>query len=104
MTRVEKSGAPTRAEIIGVITSAVTDAVMAPKDAPMMTATARSTTLPRRMKSLKPLSIGQFSLTPRCLLAHRTRWGERMEAQAGTGLLRVRELPRRRARAEETRS
>src|SRR5580692_5773111 len=42
---------------MGVITSAVTEAVMAPNAAPIMTATARSTTLPRRIKSRNPFSI-----------------------------------------------
>src|SRR5580698_9455415 len=42
---------------MGVITSAVSDAVMAPNAAPMITATARSTTFPRRLKSRNPFSI-----------------------------------------------
>src|SRR4051812_24332598 len=53
-----KSGFPAIAAMRGVrmkLTNAVTTAVNA---APMTTATARSMTLPRMTKSLKPLSIG----------------------------------------------
>src|SRR5579859_6594833 len=47
--------------------SPTSEATMALKAAPRMTATARSTTLPRRMKSRNPLSMWAISLNPRCL-------------------------------------
>src|SRR5665213_739611 len=58
-TSAEKSGAPITAEMNGVITFEVSDEVIWPNAAPMSTATARSTTLPRRMKSRKPLSMAK---------------------------------------------
>src|SRR6266404_9073360 len=53
----EKSGLPTRAAIRGVSRSLVNAVTTDPKAAPMTTPTARSTTLPRRMNCLKPLSM-----------------------------------------------
>src|SRR5690348_13935119 len=56
--RFEKSGLPPMAAISGVkmlVTSAVTTA---PKAAPMTTATARSTTFPRKRNFLNPCIIG----------------------------------------------
>ncbi len=49
-----KSGSPKIAPISGVIRSATNEAITAPNAAPMTTATASSTTLPREMKSLNP--------------------------------------------------
>ena len=60
--RSEKSGLPKMAAISGVkmlVTSEVTTAVNA---APMTTATARSTTLPRRMNSLNSVTMPFFSV------------------------------------------
>src|ERR1700733_265243 len=54
----EKSGLCTMAAINGLIISATSAFTIAEKAAPMTTATARSTTLPRRIKSRNPLSIG----------------------------------------------
>src|ERR1700758_3603198 len=51
-----KSGLPTTAAINWPRMSFTKELTMALKAAPMMTATARSTTLPRRMKSRNPLS------------------------------------------------
>ena len=53
--RRAKSGLPPIAAISGVTMSATNDATTAPKAAPMTTATARSTTLPRRMNSRNSL-------------------------------------------------
>ena len=53
----EKSGLPNMAAMSGVIRSLTKAVTSAPKAAPMTTATARSTTLPRKMNSLKPLSM-----------------------------------------------
>ena len=53
----EKSGLPKMAAISGVRMSATKAVITAPKAAPMTTATARSTTLPRMMKSRNPLNI-----------------------------------------------
>ncbi len=53
--RPEKSGLPKIAAISGVIRLSTKALTTAPKAAPMTTATARSTTLPRRMKSRNPL-------------------------------------------------
>src|SRR6201999_3042891 len=57
-TRNEKSGLLTMAEISGLMISATKALTIAVKAAPMTTATARSTTLPRRIKSRNPLSMG----------------------------------------------
>ena len=53
--RPEKSGLPKIAAMSGVRMSATKAVTTAPNAAPMTTATARSTTLPRRMKSLEAL-------------------------------------------------
>src|SRR6201995_3256478 len=45
------------AAMIGVMMSATSAVTTAPNAPPMTTATARSTTLPRMMNSLKPLSM-----------------------------------------------
>src|SRR6202022_3687444 len=58
-TRAEKSGLPTMAAIKGVMRSLTNELTMAVNAAPMMTATARPRTLPRRMKSRKPFNIGE---------------------------------------------
>src|SRR5438309_3884888 len=55
----EKSGAPPARAISGVTRFFTTEFTTAPKATPITTATARSSTFPRRMKSVKPLSIGQ---------------------------------------------
>ena len=52
-----KSGLPPIAAISGVTRSATNAATTAPNAAPMTTATARSTTLPRRMNSRNSLSM-----------------------------------------------
>ncbi len=52
-----KSGLPKMAAMSGEMTSSTSAFTTRPKAAPMTTATARSTTLPRMMKSLKPLSM-----------------------------------------------
>src|SRR2546421_2203549 len=54
----EKSGLPTIAAIRGVSRSLVKAVTTVAKAAPMTTPTAISTTLPRRMNCLKPLSMG----------------------------------------------
>src|SRR6185369_14621562 len=54
----EKSGLPTMAAMSGVSRSLVKAVTTDPKAAPMTTPTAKSTTLPRRMNCLKPLSMG----------------------------------------------
>src|ERR1700687_2555326 len=54
----EKSGLPTSAAMSGVSKSLVKAVTTDPKAAPMTTPTARSTTLPRRMNCLNPLSMG----------------------------------------------
>ena len=46
-----------RRAMSGLMMSSTSDLVMAENAAPMMTATARSITLPRRMKSRNPLNI-----------------------------------------------
>jgi len=53
----EKSGLPKSMPRNGVMTSATSELTIPPNAPPMMTPTARSTTLPRAMKSLKPLII-----------------------------------------------
>src|SRR5437773_8401606 len=53
----EKSGLPTIAAIRGVSRSLVKAVTTVAKAAPMTTPTAISTTLPRRMNCLKPLSM-----------------------------------------------
>jgi hypothetical protein len=53
--RREVGGPPTRA-IRGVMRLVTTESTTAPKATPITTATASSTTFPRRMKSLNPLS------------------------------------------------
>jgi hypothetical protein len=52
----EKSGLPPIAAMSGVMRSLTSAVTTAPKAPPMMTATARSITLPRSMNSLNPLS------------------------------------------------
>src|SRR2546430_14769092 len=59
----EKSGFPAIAAMSGVRRSLTSAVTTAPNAAPMTTATARSTTLPRRMNSLKPLNILRFPST-----------------------------------------
>ena len=54
--RSEKSELPGMARI-GVKMSVTNDVITAPKAAPITTPTARSTTLPLRMKALKSLSM-----------------------------------------------
>ena len=58
VSSAEKSGLCTTAAINGLMISATSALTMAVNAAPMTTATARSTTLPRRTKSRNPLSIG----------------------------------------------
>src|SRR5580704_10453285 len=53
----EKSGLPTIATINGVSRSLVRAVTTPPKAAPITTPTAKSTTFPRRMNCLNPLSI-----------------------------------------------
>src|SRR5271163_4919451 len=53
---LESSFLPVKAAITWPRMSLVKEVTMALNAAPIMTATARSTTLPRRMKSRKPLS------------------------------------------------
>ena len=54
MTQVEKSGMP-KIPSSGVMMSVTRDVTMAPKAAPMTTATARSTMLPRKQEVPEPL-------------------------------------------------
>src|ERR1039458_7949142 len=61
-TRVSKFGLPTTAPSSGLMMLAVSDLTMTVKAVPMMTATARSITLPRRMKSRNPLIMEEDSL------------------------------------------
>src|SRR5579862_7494984 len=59
----EKSGLPTRAAMSGVIKSFTSAVTTAPKAAPSTTATARSTTLPRKRNCLNPFiatSVSQY--------------------------------------------
>ena len=61
---LEKSDLPKMAPTSGVIRSATRAVTTAPKATPMTTATARSTTLPRKMNSLKPFStVPSFSIS-----------------------------------------
>src|SRR5262245_64753041 len=62
----EKSGCPKIAPMIGVETSLASELTTAPKAAPIITPTARSIALPRRINSRKPLSIG--ITLPFCLI------------------------------------
>lgn len=57
----EKSGVPPISPISGVMRSLTSESTIAPKAAPMMTRTARSSTLPRAMKSRNPFSIDPSS-------------------------------------------
>src|SRR3990167_7344145 len=66
---VEKSGCFMIAAINGVIRSFTKELTTAVKAAPIMTPTARSTTLPRRIKFLNPLIIFLYYLIAQ-LLAH----------------------------------
>src|SRR3990167_6362504 len=66
---VEKSGCFIIAAINGVIMSFTKELTTAVKAAPIMTPTARSTTLPRRIKFLNPLIIFLYYLIAQ-LLAH----------------------------------
>src|ERR1041384_3834850 len=66
-----KSGDP-KIPIRGVRMSLVKLVITAPKAAPITTATASSTTFPRRMKSRKPLNIGGASSYPWARYAART--------------------------------
>src|SRR5687768_1740521 len=52
------ASASKNSETSGVMMLATTELTIAVNAEPMTTATARSMTLPRRMKSLKPLSMG----------------------------------------------
>ena len=60
MKASEKSGLPMTAAMRGLMMPSTRASTMFLKAAPMMTPTARSTTLPREMKSLKPLIIGKL--------------------------------------------
>ena len=66
-----KSGLPTMAAINWVRTSLTSDVTMELKAAPKITATARSTTFPRKTKSRNPLSISLScrwgAQLPRCV-------------------------------------
>ena len=57
MKASEKSGLPMTAAIRGLMMPSTRASTMFLKAAPMMTPTASSTTLPREMNSLKPLSM-----------------------------------------------
>src|ERR1035441_528073 len=61
-TRVSKFGLPTTAPSSGLMMLSVSEVTMTVKAVPMMTATARSITLPRRMKSRNPLIMEEDSL------------------------------------------
>src|SRR5271165_1647248 len=70
--------------MMGVITSVTSELTMALKAAPMITATARSTTFPRRMKSRKPLSTvvpppGLEAAYQPVRARHNTLWKEEEE-------------------------
>ncbi len=65
-----KSGLPMVAAMRGLSTSPTSEVTMALKAAPRMTATARSTTFPRRMKSRNPFSM---FLSPCDVIAARLR-------------------------------
>jgi hypothetical protein len=56
----EKSGAPPARATSGVIRFFTTEFTMFPKATPITTATAKSITLPRRIKSLNPLNIASL--------------------------------------------
>src|SRR4051794_4897098 len=71
-----KSGLPPIAARIGVMKSLVNAVTRAPNAAPMSTATARSTTLPRRMNARKP-----FTASP--LRSENVRFQEVLNQQDG---------------------
>src|ERR1039458_1991327 len=58
--KAENSGLPAMAAINGVSRSFTIEVTTVPNAAPITTPTARSTTLPRRMNCLKPLSTGSL--------------------------------------------
>src|SRR4051794_7441979 len=61
MKRFAKSTLPSASPIGGMMTPSTSDVTILPKAAPMITATARSTTFPRAMNSLNSLHMVVFS-------------------------------------------
>ena len=62
-TSPEKFGVPPKAPINGVIISLTSASTIFPNAAPITTATARSTTFPRNIKSRNPFNIITFAKT-----------------------------------------
>src|SRR5450759_1868755 len=88
--RFEKSTFPIRRPIGGIRMSLVNDATILPNAAPMMTPTARSSTLPLLMNSLNSLSMEislsrfhvELDLSPTALRQHPSSARGRLRAQA----------------------
>src|ERR1043166_4775904 len=80
---MEKSTLPSRNPMGGMMMSATNDVMIAPNAAPMMTAVARSTTLPRMTKSRKSLPI--VVILPRPEPSERARRQERVEQPVHRG-------------------
>ena len=86
--REEKFRLPPIAAISGVMNEATNEVTRAPNAAPMTTATASSTTFPRRMKSRNSLSMGEFSqpwTSPAPPLHDRDPQGVAQQVQVGPG-------------------
>src|SRR6185312_10350972 len=62
--KLSKLGEPMSAAISGIMMFSTREFTTAPNAAPIMTATARSTTLPFMMKSLNPFNMHPKYLTP----------------------------------------
>src|SRR6476660_3890625 len=79
----EKSGLPTMAAISGVRMLVTNEVTTAPNAAPITTATARSSTLPRMMNCRKPLNIGVLLY---CGRSYKSSTADFMTSDAGTRL------------------
>src|SRR5262245_17431177 len=84
--QAEKSGVPPSTPMRGVIRSLTIEVTMPPNAAPMITPTARSTTLPRMMNVLNSLSMGpscskvlleELQVRARASFAHGSRYRPR---------------------------
>src|SRR6478736_3270696 len=85
MKRLEKSSLPNTRPMIGMITSATSESTILPKAPPMITPTARSTTLPLTANSLN--SLMKLMLDPRALVVENgAQYREEAWAQHGANL------------------
>src|SRR5262249_5672839 len=87
----EKSSPPSRSPIGGISTSPTKDETILPNAAPMMTPTARSTTLPRLMKSRNSFAMGMESLLRRLLFVAAILADKLSLSAAYTGTTKFRE-------------